>query len=585
MKRNISQLLTMCICLGLLCACATNKQTTKTREEWQAGYVLPEYAPNNEIIGEYDASFAAKCVNGTFVGQREDGVKVWRGIPYAKQPVGNLRFRAPQAPDASNGVYEAYHFMKSGMQPISPDEKASVYQQGEECLGLNIWSSTNGKDAAKPVFVFIHGGGWYTGGTVDPLYNGHNFAKNSPDILVVTIDYRLGMMGQIVISSFPDGRDYTGSEALCMLDMIQSLKWIKENIAAFGGDPDNITVCGESAGGGAVSMLCVMPEAKGLFEKAILMSGSVSQFNDISRTVNQVPALRKAFGAKTVADLQKIPFDELKKWWGLNAQNIYHHPVRGGGIIEADPLDAWTRGVSSDINILQGHTAEEFRYYHVVFGGLDEMFDAACEGAAKYILENSNSEYAKDYQDYLKALEKFGYSGKEAYWKFMDDQAFNAGMIYQAQMHAKNGGKGFFYTFEKGYDGDYAYLGAAHAIDCFYLFGTFNGTATFGTPEEVQLSKKFQQMIANFCKTGNPSVGGLKWQEYGTDSRYRMMIGENMRVEENPEGERVDAVMRMMDHSELFRFIGNEATVIEGAKAINPEAVERALEILGSYRE
>lgn len=557
----------------------------KKREEWQAEFIVPDYAPNNEITGEYDEELAAKCVNGTFVGHLERGVKVWRGIPFAKQPVGDLRFKAPQAPEPSDSVYEAYHFMKSAMQAIDPAERSSVYAQGEECLGLNVWSATNGNESSKPVFVFIHGGGWVGGGTVDPTYRGYYFAKYNPDILVVTIDYRLGMLGQIVLSDFPDGKDYAGSENLCMLDIIQSLKWIKENIAAFGGDPDNVTISGESAGGGAVSMLCVMPEAKGLFVKAIPMSGTVTQFNGMEKAANQVPALKEAFGVKTVSDLQKIPFEDLRKWWGLNSQVVYHHPIRGAGAIEVDPLEAWARGESSEINILQGNTAEEYRYFHLVFGSMDEMFDAVCEGTALNVLDESSSEFAKDYQDYLKALEKLGHTGNRAYWKFMDDMIFNAAIAYQAQMHAKNGGKGYVYTFEKGYDGKTAHLGAAHAVDCFYLFGTFNGEDALGTPEEVELSKKFQRMIANFCKTGDPSVEDLKWPEYDTESRNRMMIGDNMRVEENPEGERVDISMRMVDHSDSFRYMGNESTWIEGAKRINPEVVEKHRKMMDSLQE
>lgn len=568
----------------------TNDITSQNQDEalkarWKALFTLPDYAPNNEITDTYDEALAAKCVNGTFVGLLDDGVKIWRGIPYAKQPVGDLRFRVPQAPEPSDSVYEAYHFMKSCMQPKSPGEPASRYEQGEECLGLNVWSAMESEATDKPVFVFIHGGGWYTGGTSDPLYNGYFFAANNPDILVVTIDYRLGMLGQIVLSDFPDGGDYPYSEDLCMLDIIQSLKWMKENIAAFGGDPDNITVCGESAGAGAVSMLCTMPEAKGLFGKAIPMSGSVPLFNDRSKTKNQIPALIEKFGAKTVADLQSIPFEELREWWAYNAQNIYHHPVRGNNLIEEDPINAWKQGDSSDIIIMQGHTANEYRYYHHVFADMDDMFDAVCEGKALHCLENSGSEYAKDYEDYLKALEKLGITGKKAYQAFADDKTFNAGNIYQAQMHAINGGKGYFYTFEKGYDGELANLGAAHGVDCSYLFGTFNGDGVFGTADEIALAKQFQEMIANFCKTGDPSVEGLKWPEYNTDSRYRMMIGENMRAEENPEGERVDIVLRMMEHSDVFCYGGNENTVMESARRVNPEAVEKYLEKAKSFQE
>lgn len=574
-KKSVAMLLAAaCLCSFTSCADA------KTSDEWKAAAVMDEYHPNKTITGNFDARLAAKCVNGTFVGKQIGDVTVWKGIPFAEQPVGDLRFRAPKAPAPSNRVYEAYHFMKSGMQSIDPDEKASVYEQGEECLGLNIWKNTQGTDK-KPVLVFIHGGGWMSGGTADSLYNGYNFANDNPDILVVTVDYRLGMLGQIDLSSFPDGAEFKGSEALCMLDLVQSLKWIKENIAAFGGDPDNVTISGESAGGGAVSMLCVMPEARGLFTKAIPMSGSVTQFNDVSNARDQIAALRKEFGANTVKDLQRIPFPKLKKWWGLNVGDIYHHPLKGNSVIEADPLDAWVRGDSSDITIMQGHTANEFRYYITVFGGLERVYDAVCKGKVLNALENGDAEYAAAYREYNDALRSAGRSEADISRAYMDDYAFNAGMLYQAEMHAKNGGKGFFYTFEKGYDGDYSYMGAAHAIDCFYMFGSFDGNCALGTDEEVELSRKFQRMIANFCKTGDPSTDGLTWPEYKNDTKYRMMIGMNMRAERDPESERNAAVMKMMSIKDSpFLGEGNEKTLIEGAAKLDPEAVAQLKAIL-----
>lgn len=158
-----------------------------------------------------------------------------------------------------------------------------------------------------------------------------------------------------------------------MLDLIQSLKWINENIGAFGGDSENVTICGESAGAGAVSMLCIMPETNGLFSKAIPMSGSVAEFANEALTKEQVPALCKEFCCKTVADLQKIPFDKLRDWWNINSEDVYHHPMRGNSLVEEDPLDAWKRCDTKDITILQGNTKDEFRY----IGDENSMMDYA----------------------------------------------------------------------------------------------------------------------------------------------------------------------------------------------------------------
>ncbi len=593
-KTTVTALLIACACFCSPNAYSQTSETIQTEksekiltetEKRNAEYVIPTYAPNNEITGEYDESLAVKCFNGIFVGKKREDVNIWKGIPFCKQPVGELRFKEPQPAEASNKVYEAYNFMKSCLQSIDPDEKASYYEQGEDCLGLNIWTNTKSSVKAKPVLVFIHGGGWVAGGTSDPLYNGYYFAHDNPDIVLVTIDYRVGMMGQINLSSLPDGKDYKNSEDLCMLDMIESLKWIKQNIAAFGGDPDNITISGESAGGGAVSMLCVMKEAKGLFSKAIPMSGAVTHFSKKELTLKQVPAIQEAFGCKTVADINKIPFDQLKKWWGYNASGIYHHPARGNNLIEADPLNAWVRGDSKDIIILQGHTAKEFNYYYTVYAYLDEMFDTVCEAGTKGIVAESGKEFSVVYEEYNKILEKLGYKGNDLYREFMNDKVFNAPQLYQAEMHSKNGGKGYFYIFDKSYDGEYAKIGAGHAVDLNYLFGTFDGISAYGTPEELKLASQYQQMIVNFCKTGNPSIEGLEWPEYNLQTRTKMIIGDNTRVEENYETERNTKVMQMMEISDAFRFPGTEGTLFDRAAAINPKAAEECKKIWAANQE
>lgn len=314
-------------------------------------------------------------------------------------------------------------------------------------------------------------------------------------------------------------------------------------------------------------------------------SDRVFEAHHFMKSAMQVAALREELGCRTVADLQGIPFARLRKRWGLNVGSVYHHPTRGNALLEADPFKPWMRGDSAGITIMQGHTANEFRYCITVFGNLEAAYDAVCEGAARALLQKGGKEYARAYAAYEKALRGLGHDGRDIHRAFMDDIGFNSGNVYQAEMHAKNGGRGFFYTFEKGYDGECAHLGAGHAADCFYLFGTFNGESMFGTPEDVQLSRTFQRMIANFCKTGDPSVDGLAWPECNGRTRHRMMIGDNLRVEENPEKARVDAVMQMMDSGGLRRFTGNEAAMLEYAEAINPRAVEECREIWRSRQK
>jgi para-nitrobenzyl esterase len=440
------------------------------------------------------------------------------------------------------------------MQPIDPTgERSSLYEQSEACLNLNVWKNVNG-EKEKPVLVFIHGGGWLQGGTSDPLYNGQFFVQHNPDVILVTVTYRMGMMGIINLSEFPDGKEYETSINNSIFDLVQSLKWIKENIAAFGGDPNNITIAGESAGGGAVSTLCTLPEAKGLFQKAIPMSGSVNQGNDIEKTSALPEALKKDLGVKTVKDLQQIDFKTIQDYWDKNALDVYSLIVRDGKIIPNDPFKLWEDGMSKDLTIMQGHTADEFLYFINVFLGYEPMFDAICQISMDMDENLETDEFKTDLSQYKKALENLGYSGKEIARRYMDDKTLSIGNTYQALEHAKNGGISYSYTFEKKYDYP-EYLGAAHAIDCFYMFGTFDGVDVKGTKEEVDLALEFQKMIANFAKTGNPSTEKYAWPVYNNETRQKMMIGDNMRVENNPQKERVDAALKMMRSGNRFRYV------------------------------
>lgn len=524
----------------------------RTEEEWKNRFVVPEYSENKEITGDYDSSLAAKAKNGTFVGKMEDDVRVWKGIAYAKQPVGDLRFRKSESPDPSDRVYEAYSFGKSCMQTLDKNERASQYPQGEDCLNLNIWSSTK-SEQKKPVVVYIHGGGWVSGGTTDPLYDGFNFAHYNPDVMLVTFSYRIGLLGLINLTSFPDGEEYPTSAENCLFDQISALKWVKENISAFGGDPDNVTIVGESAGGISVSLLSVMPEAEGLFNKVIPMSGAANLTSTKESTLDMPTALASSFSATTVSDLKSIPVDDLFKWWTDSAGLYAAHPLRDDTVFGEDPLDRWARGDTRDLLVLQGHTSNEFRYYESVFLNVYKIYYGMCEALRDYALKEGNEEFKKAYDSYVESKKSLGESDEDILMDFANDITLAGGNLYQAESHMKNGGKGYFYIFDKSYDGNYAHLGAAHAVDCHYLFGNFDGDAAAGTAEEVELSREFQRMIANFAISGNPATSSHAWPAYRESTRKTMIIGDNIHVESNPEPVRTAALMTMFDTNPSFR--------------------------------
>ena len=271
------------------------------------------YGGENKQItdGHYDQSLAVKCVNGIFVGKKKENVIIYRGIPYVgKQPVGDLRWKAPVDITPNDGVYEAYYNAKSAYG--NPNfEVGSIYYWDEDCLYLNVFKSDDASDKKKPVMVWIHGGAFEAGGTVDPMFDCFNFMKENPDVIVVTIAYRLGVMGFLHLSHLPDGKDYPDSQNLGLLDQQKALKWVHENIAAFGGDPDNVTIFGESAGAGCCTMQPLVPGSQQYFKRLIAESGSVNLTRTPEEGIACTNKLMEALGCKTVADLLKVDGETL----------------------------------------------------------------------------------------------------------------------------------------------------------------------------------------------------------------------------------------------------------------------------------
>ena len=197
----------------------------------------------------------------------ENGVSAWLGVPFAKPPVGGLRWKPAQRLEDSGEHVACLAMGPSAAQFLDEVEPASLHEQSEDCLYLNIWV----KDPSKrnqPVMVYIHGGAYFSGGAADPLYYGANFAANH-DVVLVSINYRLNVFGSLQLSVLPGGDEYPEAGYLAITDQMAALEWLQENVAQFGGDPDCITLFGESAGSASAALMAVTPRAKGLFKRAI----------------------------------------------------------------------------------------------------------------------------------------------------------------------------------------------------------------------------------------------------------------------------------------------------------------------------
>ena len=479
--------------------------------------IRSRYGENRPITGEYDEALAAHCKNGTFVGGRAGNSLVFKGIPFAKPPTGSLRWQAPQPVEASDGVFEAYYNGKSPIQTEWRTEMASYYPQGEDCLYLNIWLNDTDKTPDKPVMVFFHGGSYGWGGTADPLYDGKSFVSKQSDIVLVTVGYRIGLMGFVDFSSVKGGEAFPDAPNLGLLDQIEALRWIQDNIAAFGGDPGNVTVFGESAGGGSVSLLPIIPRATGLFKRVIAESGSVALTFSKKECQAFTAHLLKETKAKSMQDLMHMTEHELML---VNEKINYlnNFPQRDGRLIPLDPYLPYENGETVGVDMIIGTNSDEMNYWIGEIGGVVPYrftIPVKFENDMK-VLSHGEKKRVKLFMDGLKG---------HSMWRmteFYNELMFRLPAIRQAEEHAKNGGKAYMYYWTK--PSVLPLRKACHAVELAYVFGNLDETIYTGERADEELSDTVMQMWTNFARTGDPSTESLEWQPYDENSRISMII-------------------------------------------------------------
>ena len=500
------------------------------------------YGENKRLSGEYDPALAVRCMNGTFVGKAEGGVSVFLGVPFAQAPTGELRWKRPAPVEPDDGVYEAYYNGKTPIQTEWPTEQASYYPQGEDCLYLNIWRDNTDTDSKKPVMVFFHGGSYGWGGTADPLYDGKNFVLAHPDVVLVTVGYRTGIMGFVDFSGVEGGEDFPDAPNLGVLDQIEALRWIRRNISGFSGDPDNVTIFGESAGGGSVSLLPIISEAKGLFRRVIAESGSVALTFSKEECADFTCRLLKESGCRTMDELMALSEDELKK---INEElNQYNNfPQRDGRLIPLDPYEPYKSGMTADIDMLIGTNANESNYWIGEIGGIvPYLFSTPIkfENDMK-LLSPTDRKLVKYAMSRMKVPQIWRMT------EFFNEVMFRLPAIRQAERHARNGGKVYMYYWTV--PSTIRYRGACHAVELAYVFQNPKETIFTGKPADPELTRIVGDMWANFARCGDPSVPELEWQPYTADSRMTAVISLSPYMKSDPlkaQREQLSPILRYM---------------------------------------
>jgi para-nitrobenzyl esterase len=493
-----------------------------------------------------DVKTIVETKSGILQGIEEDGLFVFRGIPYAAPPVGELRWMPPQPPTPWSGIRSAGKFGPIAPQPPmefqAPREPLPAEPQDEDCLFLNIW--TPGIDDKKrAVMVWIHGGAFSLGSGSEPTQSGRCALAKRGGIVLITVNYRLGPLGFLNLDSITGGKiPATGNEGL--LDQVAALRWVRDNINAFGGDPNNVTIFGESAGAMSVGALLAMPLTRGLFKKAILQSGASTchSLDDAAKVAEKLVQVLGLTGSNVDA-LRKIPvqalIDAQQKSWAWGVRGAPTEPVIDGKILPALPLDAVKSGSAKDTIIMAGSNLDE----GTLFAGVEPRIVNQNESdLVRRVSRIVPAEFVPSLIDvYRQALTNRNGQAPtpgQIYIALSGDAQFRMPGLRMVESQQKLGKASYSYLFD--WKCTIPEFGACHSLDVGFIFDSttqeFHGVG----PEIERLKVQMQEAWTAFAKTGNPGCPSLgSWPEYGS-KRETMVLGANSRVVNAPyEAERV----------------------------------------------
>jgi para-nitrobenzyl esterase len=464
--------------------------------------------------------------NGVVEGQTQDGINTFLGIPYAAPPVGELRWKPPAPATKWTEVRKTTEFGAHCMQGrvygdmIFPDPGGS-----EDCLTLNVWAPANAKQL--PVMVWIYGGGFVAGATSEPRQHGNNLAKLG--IVVVSMNYRLGIFGFLVHPGLATESEHHAAGNYGLMDQTAALRWVQTNIAVFGGNPDNVTIFGESAGSFSVSAQMASPLARGLFHKAIGESGGAFSKTGLTfrpaseRGPEDGKFAKSALGAKTIAELRAIPAPKIldasmKEEGGRSVFSF--SPDVDGYFLPKSVESIFAAGKQNDVPLLAGWNRDEGS--ERVIAGKERPTAANATAAAEKEFGPDAGQFLKLYPartdaEALRSAED--YSGDEfiawATWSWIEAQKKSGKQpVYRYRFdlslpsHEKSEG-----------------LGAYHSAEIEYVFGQLDSKKGIPwRPEDYQLSELMQKYWTNFARDGDPNGEGLpKWPAYGADNGWQVM--------------------------------------------------------------
>ncbi|MDP4269207.1 MAG: carboxylesterase family protein [Bacteroidota bacterium] len=488
------------------------------------------------IVAYAQIPLQVKVESGWVKGVQENDLTIFRGVPFAAPPVGQLRWKAPQQVAAWKGVKSAEHFAPSPMQAGNPAGGKS-----EDCLYLNVWTPAKSKSESLPVMVWIYGGGFSSGSTADYWYEGSKLAQKG--VVFVSIAYRVGPLGFLAHPSLNAESPDHVSGNYGLLDQVAALKWIQKNIAKFGGDPRKVTIFGESAGGLSVSMLCASPLAKGLFRGAISQSGgSFGPIGTASYPGENMKLLSFATeegvryvqnaGVASIDELRKLPADKLPMGWGGGSS----WPVIDGYVIPDVQYKLYEKGKYNDVPVLIGYNS-------------DEGLSFSPGKTTQECIDAVKKRYGEFADELLKAYPVGENTVLRSARNLSRDAAFGWHNWSWAKLQSQTGkSKVFYYFFDQHPDypetsSEYGH-GSPHAQDVSYVFQHLNASDPNTSKSDITISEAMGNYWINFVKSGNPNGAALpQWTPFNRNSPKVMYFQNTPHLESVPD----EAALEVLD--------------------------------------
>ena len=466
-------------------------------------------------------------------------VYAFKGIPFAAPPVGDLRWKEPQPVKPWAGVRTCESFGSSPMQaepvPYSMWSEEFLIPKksiSEDCLYLNVWTGAKSAGEKRPVIVWIHGGGFLSGGSAVPIYDGEAMAKKG--IVFVSINYRVGVFGFFAHPELTkeSGRNASGNYAI--LDQLAALGWVKRNIAAFGGDPGNVTIAGQSAGSYSVNILEASPLSKNLFQKAIGESGAMfsNPFATLAKAEEAGEAFGKSLNAPSLAALRKVSAEDLMKnpyaVWGA---------IVDGYVLPGTIASIFTAGKENKVPLLTGWNEEEFKFFGEVKNAAD-------------FKKEMNDKYGPDAQTALKYYPATNDSlAMVSQYRMSSDQVFGTQNFTWANRQSDQGGKVYVYRFTHKVPGtgEYAQYGAFHGGEIPYAYNNLKFLNRPWQPADHKLAETMSSYWVHFAATGNPNGKGLpEWKPYNSRTNEIMILNERCYAEKMPDVKAIEFLASKM---------------------------------------